>query len=311
MSALADQAASAAIDPRADAAIARAGLFTTALLGGLLTAAGALAPGGTFALAGQVVLWVGTFTLLVTLLDLLPSPRSPGGRVLAAIVLRRTGDPRRAQAVVARTGVAIGWTLIALGVASIFFIGLVGLWGVLLGWIALGASRLEQARLRAGTALEGVFVRDVMGPPPPRLRSWQTVGEALHTAALSGAPLSLVFTIHDVDDTLEGVALAQALAAVPLDDRDLARVGRITIPMSAVPTARPDEPLSVVMPRLAARPAAGCVLVLDDERRDERGRPRVVGVVGPAEIRHAIETAPARSRTVVSGLGWPHHHPGR
>ncbi|MBL7497414.1 peptidase M50 [Frankia sp. CNm7] len=299
------------LEPRADAAIARAGLLTTGLVGAVFVTLGALAPDGTLALAGQVALWVGSFTLLITLVDLLPSPRTPGGRILAARVLRRTGDPRRAEAVVARTGVAIGWAMIALGVAACFTVGLIGLWAVLLGWMALGSSRLAQASQRAGSALEGVFVRDVMLPPPPRLPSWQTVGEALREVARPGAPVSTVFTVHDFDSSLAGVALARALAGVPLDDRDLARVSRVTIPLSAVPTARPDEPLAVVAPRLAARPSAGCVLVLDEEQRDEHGRPRIVGLVGPAEIRRAIETAPLRSGSVISSFGRPGHHPGR
>ncbi|ONH31981.1 peptidase M50 [Pseudofrankia asymbiotica] len=303
---------SGGLDPRADAAIARAGLLTTGLLGAVLVTLGALAPGGTLALAAQVALWVGTFTLLITLVDLLPSPRTPGGRILAASVLRRTGDPRRAEAVVARTGVVIGWAMIAAGVAACFLVGLIGLWAVLLGWMALGTSRLAQARQRAGSALEGVFVRDVMLPPPPRLPSWQTVDEALRSVAAPGSTVSGVFTVHDFDESLAGVALARALAAVPLDDRGLARVSRVTIPLSAVPTARPDEPLTIVAPRLASRPAAGYVLVLDEERPDERGRPRVVGLVGPAEIRRAIETSPLRGRAVIpSSFSRPNHHPGR
>jgi len=300
------------LEPRADAAIARAGLLTTGLLGVVFVTLGALAPGGTVALAGQVALWVGTFTLLITLVDLLPSPRTPGGRILAASVLRRTGDPRRAEAAVARTGVVIGWVMIAAGVAACFLVGLVGLWAVLLGWMALGTSRLAQARQRAGSALEGVFVRDVMVPPPPRLKSWQTVDEALRALAAPGRPMATVFTVHDFDESLVGVALARGLASVPLDDRGLARVSRVTIPLASVPTARPDEPLSVIAPRLAGRPAAGCVLVLDDEQRDERGAPLVVGMVGPAEIRRAIETAPLRGRAVIpSSLGRPNQHPGR
>jgi CBS domain-containing protein len=298
------------LDPRADAAIARAGLLTTLLLGGALTALGVFAPGGTFALAARVGLWVGTFTLLITLVDLLPSPRTPGGRVLAAFVLRRGGDSRRAAAVVAQTGVIVGWVLLAVGVAACFLIGFVGLWAVLLGWMALASSRLEQARQRAGTALEGMFIRDVMAPPPPRLLSWQTVDAALAEVVRPGALVAPVFTVHEVDDALTGVTLARALAAVPLDDRDLARVSRVTIPLSAVPTARPDEPLAVVAPRLAARPAAGCVLVLDEDQRDAAGGPRVVGLVGPLEIRRALETAPARGRAVVAGFSRP-HPPGR
>jgi len=307
-----DQLWSDGLDPGTDAAIARAGLLTTGLLGAIFVTLGALAPGGTLALAAQVALWVGTFTLLITLVDLLPSPRTPGGRILAAFVLRRTGDRRRAEATVARAGVAIGWMMIIGGVVACFLVGLIGLWAVLLGWIALGTSRLAQARQRAGTALEGVFVRDVMLPAPPRLQSWQTVGEVLRAAAEPGRPVSTVFTVHDFDESLAGVTLASALAAVPLDDRDLARVSRVTIPLSAVPTARPDEPLAVVAPRLAGRPTVGYLLVLDEDQRDEQGRPRVVGLVGPAEIRRAIETASLRGRMVISStFGRPNHHPGR
>lgn len=306
-----DQPWSEGLAPGVDAAIARAGLLTTLLLGAALTTIGWLAPGGTIALAARVALWVGTFTLLITLVDVLPSPRTPGGRVLAAFVLRRTGDARRAQATVAKTGVIVGWTLVAAGVAACFLVGLVGLWAVLLGWMSLASSRLEQARQRAGTALEGVFVRDVMQPPPPRLPSWQTVGEALSMVARPGALVTPVFTVHDFDESLAGMTLARALAAVPMDDRDLARVSRVTIPMTAVPTARPDEPLAVVAPRLAARPVAGYVLVLDEEQRDAAGHARVVGLVGPAEIRRAVEAAPARGRTVAATFGRPHHHPGR
>jgi CBS domain-containing protein len=239
------------------------------------------------------------FALLVTLVDLMPSPRTPGGRLLAAAVLRRTGDPDRAEAVVARTGVIIGWSLIVLGVAATFLAGLVGLFAVLLGWFALGTSRLAQAQQRTTAAFEGVFVRDVMTPAPATLSAWRTVASALDDVVLPSR--QSVFGVQDFDGPLAGVALLRDLAAVPMDDRSLARVGRVTIPLEAVATARPDEPLTEAMTRLTQRPAAGCIVVLDD---DPDGRVRMVGVVGPAEFTHAVETAPLRGRTIVpTGLG--------
>jgi CBS domain-containing protein len=295
-----EQARMGSGDLRADAAIAGAGLTVTGLCGALLAAAGALAPGGTFALVGQVALWAGVFALLVTLVDLLPSPRTPGGRLLAAWVLRRTGSPQRAEAVVARMGVLTGWALIALGVAATFLVGLVGLWAVLLGWLALGSSRLAQAQQRTTAALEGLFVRDVMTPAAATLSAWRTVASALDEVVLPSR--QSVFGVQDFDGPLAGVALLRDLAAVPMDDRNLARVGRVAIPLDAVATARPDEPLTVAADRLARRPAAGCVVVLDD---GPDGRVRMVGVLGPGEFTHAIQTAPLRGRTIVSTVPGP------
>ncbi|OAA28107.1 hypothetical protein UG55_100679 [Frankia sp. EI5c] len=286
-------------DTAADGAIARAGLVVTALAGAVLVAAGALAPGGTLELLGEVALWVGTFALLITIVDLLPAPRSAGGRMLAARVARRTGDEDAAAAAVARAGVITGWTLIVVGIVASFLIGLVGLWAVLLGWLALGSSRLAQAQQKASTALSGVFVRDVMVPAPPPLPAWQTISDALDEVALPSG--RSVFAVRDFAGPLVGVALLRDLAAVPADDRGLARVTRVAIPLERVAVARPDEPLASVTSRLAQRPAAGVIVVLRD---GPDGVPEMVGTVGPGEITRALETSPLRGRVVFpAGFG--------
>lgn len=290
-------------DALVDARIARAGLLVTGLAGAVLVALGAVAPAGTLALVGQVALWVGTFALLVTAIDLLPAPRSAGGRVLAARVLRRTGSVARAQAAVAKAGVITGWFLIAIGVAASFLIGLVGLWAVLLGWLVLGTSRLAQAQQRTSNALDGLFVRDAMLPAPEPLSAWKTVASALDEVVLPSR--RSVFGVQDFAGSLVGVALLRDLAAVPLDDRNLARVSRVLTPLERVATARPDEPLADMPSRLAERPAAGAVIVVED---DPDGTTRMVGVVGPAEITHAIETAPLRGRIVPAPVGFGRSH---
>ncbi len=253
---------------------------------------GALAPAGTWELAGEVALWVGTFALLVTLVDVLPSPRSSGGRLIVARVERRTGSRARAEQAAARAGVITGWSLIAVGVVGSFLVGLVALWAVLLGWLALGTSRFAQAQQRAYVALEGLTVRDVMSPPPPPLSAWTTVASALDEVVLPSR--RAVFGVEDFDGSLAGVVLLRDLAAVPMDDRGLARINRVMIPLEMVATARPDEQLTGVTGRLLERPAAGCVVVLDAAPDD--GRLRLVGTVGPVELNQAVETAPLRGR---------------
>ena len=299
----ADPLSPATGDALADASIARVGLLVTALAGIILVAAGAFAPGGNLALVGEVALWVGTFALLVTVVDLLPGPRSAGGRLLAARVMKRTGSEAAARAAVARAGVITGWTLIGVGVVASFLIGLVGLWAVLLGWLALGSSRLAQAQQRTTDALDGLFVRDVMSPAPEPLSAWTTVASALHEVVLPSH--RSVFGVQDFAGPLVGVALLRDLAAVPMDDRNLARVSRVLIPIERVATARPDEPLSAVTSRLTERPAAGVIVVLED-RPD--GAPRMVGTVGPGELTHAIETAPLRGRRIIAPMGFGRQH---
>lgn len=277
---------------RAEAQVARAGLSVTALAGALLVTLGALAPAGTLELAGQVAVWVGTFALLVAFIDVLPSPRSSGGRLIAARVLRRTGSRERAEQAVARAGVISGWSMIAVGVAGVFLVGFVGLWAVLLGWLALGASRLAQSQQRTHAALAGLVARDVMSPAPPALSSWSTVDDALDDVVLPAH--RAVFGVEDFDGSLAGVALLRDLAAVPMDDRDLARVNRVCIPLSMVATAAPDDAVADLPARLLERPAAGCVVVVEPVAD---GSPRMVGTVGPVELSQAIETAPLRGRS--------------
>jgi hypothetical protein len=284
-----DGSAAGADAVRAEARMARAGLAVTALAGAVLVVLGVLSPGGTLALAGQVALWVGTFALLITAVDALPSPRSAGGRLIADRVLRRTGSRDRAERAVARAGVISGWTLIVIGAAGVFLVGFVALWAALLGWMALGASRLAQSQQRAQAALAGLTARDVMTPAPPTLSSWSTVDDALRDVVLPSR--RALFGIADFDGSLAGVALLRDLAAVPMDDRGIARVNRVLVPLSMVATAAPGDPLAELPARLVERPAAGCVVVVEPAGD---GGVRMIGTVGPVELSQAIETAPLR-----------------
>ncbi|WP_250291167.1 peptidase M50 [Frankia sp. CiP1_Cm_nod1] len=281
-------------EPVAAARVARAGLFVGGLGGGVLVVLGWLAPSGAAALAGSVGLWAGGLLLLLTASELLPTPRTGGGRLLASAVYRRTGSRERADAAVARAAVAVGWALIASGLAVTFLASPAGLWVVLLGWIALGAGRLEQSRLRTNRLLAGVRVGEVMGPAPESVAGWRTVAAAVEDVVAPAVAASgrTVFTVVDFDGALAGVVFLRDLDAVPLDDRGLTRVSKVSVPMTTVCLTTADELLTDLLPRLAGRPGAGLALVVDDIGA---ARPQPVGVVGHMEITKTLAVASLRA----------------
>ena len=176
--------------------------------------------------------------------------------------------------------------------------------------MVVGSSRLVQAQQKTAAALEGLTVKDVMESPPPSLTAWQTIAEALDQVVTSTR--ANVFVVRDFDGTLAGVASLRALAEVPLDDRGIARVTRVMVPLSSVPTARPADPLPEVVVRLAKQPTAGVVLVLDDlpdgtatcggcgrpERDHARGRNRAAAW-RPKPVVDVDPAAPVAAMTVI------------
>jgi len=310
-------------DPLVAGRIAAAGLAVTGLAGAALVAFGLLAPGGRVALTGESALWVGIFVLLLTATDLLPAPRSAGGRLLRAAFIRRGASRWRADSATARAGVITGWALVVVGIGAIYAVGLLGLWAVLLGWLTVSASRLEQGRLRARRRLDGLLTRDVMAAPPTVIAGWRTVHAALADgddpvgAGLFGTGpaqpgavgasdpstspgfggagpfgsvaamlTARVFAVRDLDGTLIGVVTVRELLAVPPDDRGLRRVRDVMIPMSAVARARPDDPAGELLEAMADKPAP-VALVVDGDGPDAA----LAGMVTAFDINAAVAGA--------------------
>jgi CBS domain-containing protein len=104
-----------------------------------------------------------------------------------------------------------------------------------------------------------------------------TVEEFLHTYA---APHRYtVFPIKSFDGALEGVVTLRNLSRVDPDQRRATRVSDLACPMSAVPTAKPDEQLSAVLPRMSGSCSEGRLLVFDGPAGDQ-----LVGILSPADV---------------------------
>lgn len=167
-----------AASARTEFQIAIAGPAASIAIGVLLVVIAQLLGG---AAAGPVVAalnLIGYINFGLALFNMVPGYPLDGGRVLRAALWWRGGDLEKATQTAAKTGQAVGFAFILLGIAGFFTgSGLSGLWMAFIGWFLLqaaGASYLESGFKKA---LAGARVADVMTPGCPTVPRHLTVQE--------------------------------------------------------------------------------------------------------------------------------------
>jgi Zn-dependent protease len=244
--------------PRAEAVIAAAGPAASIGLGAV---AGVLAwSTAVSGLAGAALAWLAVVSVLLGVFNLLPGSPLDGGRVLHAFLWRRRGDRARADMATARVGQILGLLLIALGIAELLTVSVLGVWVALVGWTVLIGAYAEQAA-RQALAWSGLRAGQVMTAPVAVLNDWWTVDRVL--PELDGAAADAVVALIDFDSAAVGAFTVRALRRVPTDRRadtrlrDIARSGR-TQPLLVTESA------SVPEVAVALRAHAGVAVVTDN-----------------------------------------------
>lgn len=251
-----------------------------------VAAAGVHAVSGPALLAATVA-WLARINLILAAFNLVPAAPLDGGRVLAAVVWRRTGDRARGTVVASRTGETFAYLLIILGLVTVFSGAVGGLWFALMGWFLLEAARAEAASVVVRGALDGVTVDDVMTPDPIVAPASLPLDEFIDEY-LWRHPWS-AFPVIDGDERLAGlVTFRQVKAAVTAGQTRGRRVGEVATPLDKVVVASPDSPLIDVMAKIAAGQDGRAVVV------DSAGR--LVGIVSLTDISRAVDVASMRGR---------------
>ncbi len=117
--------------------------------------------------------YLGWINFLLGFFNLLPGFPLDGGRVFRSIIWGRVHDLTRATRVASTVGQAIAWVMIVGGIVWVFFVGLTGLWYVLIGLFLKNASEQAYAQVLLERALGGVTASDIMRPPPtPVPENW-------------------------------------------------------------------------------------------------------------------------------------------
>ena len=266
-------------DPSAELRIALAGPVTSFAIG--VASGAAAAVSYVVGLPGLIVAalaWLALVSVLLAVFNLLPGAPLDGGRVLTALLWRRSGDERLARRRAARTGEVLGQVLIGLGIVDVLFgAGIGGLWLVLLGWFLTSAARGEAAQLELRGTLTGVLVADVMTPRPAVTRHGSTIADFVseHGAHARGSS----FPVVDSGGRLCGLVTFRRVRAVPRPRWPTTTVDDIAVPLPDVWTAAPNEQLLDVLARGSG--GDGRIVVVD-------GR-EVVGIVSPVDITHAMQ----------------------
>lgn len=148
--------------PRAEFRIAVAGPAASFLFAILGFAAMSISAMGSHWIAAASFRLIAFWNLLLAVFNLFPGYPLDGGRVLRAILWRRSGNMTEATRIASLGGQAIAWTLVVFGIYMAFawHDWFMGLWSVLVGLFLRGAA--------AGVVKHGtkqITVADAMGVP--------------------------------------------------------------------------------------------------------------------------------------------------
>lgn len=276
-----------ALTPGADFRIAAIGPVTSFVLAGVF---GVVAfflrrVGGGGVLASGIG-WLAWMNLLLGGFNLMPAAPLDGGRVLRAVLWRRSGDRVRAATTAARAGQAFAYTLVMLGVLEFLAIGIAGLWFIFLGWFLLTAARAEESGAIMRTSLADVQVRDIMTPDPTTFASTATVTELvdnqLHRHHFGSYPLVAP------DGRLVGLTTMNRIRHVSPDVRDTTRLLDVASPLSDIPVGAPEDPVAGLLERMHASPDGRAFVI------DATGR--LVGIVSPSDIARYVQLSLLRSQ---------------
>ena len=218
--------------------------------------------------------------IVLAVFNLLPAAPLDGGRVLRAALWHRTGNRERAAVTAARSGRVFGFLLAGLGVLQTLFTETWnGLWLVLIGWFLVSAATAEEQQARTTSKLSGLRVNDVMTRDPVVADASMCLDVFVDRLVMSHMFSS--YPLVDREGRLTGLVTLNRVRARPASRWSDTTLREVACPPEDVPTTRPEEPLTLLLPRLQGC-ADGRAVVLDEQRR-------VTGIISPTDISRAMQ----------------------
>lgn len=210
-----------------------------------------------------VVFWLGYVNLVVLVFNLIPALPLDGGRVLRSALWARKGDFLAATRTAAAIGQGFGQFLIALGVLSVLFGGLIGgLWLAFIGWFLLAAAEAERAGAETHQALSGVRVGDVMVAEPVTVDAATDLEEFMEGCFFPHRHVS--YPVLEGGRPI-GLISFRSVLGVPREQWGAHPVRELMTPAAELPEMDPEMPLESAVEALA-RTESNRTLVLSDGR---------------------------------------------
>jgi Zn-dependent protease/predicted transcriptional regulator len=217
--------------------------------------------------------YLGWVNLLLAGFNLIPGFPLDGGRLLRSAVWKATGSLQRATRVASFSGQAVGWLLIAGGVAFLLGGNLAGgIWFAFIGWFLIQAARSSYEDLQLRQMLHDVEAHDVMAGDllriPPDLSLQQAV-DGYFMRYDHGA-----FPVDEQGRTI-GLLTIRGVRRVPRDHWPSQSVRDSIVPLGDQIAVAPDDRMDQVMAKLDASDAKRTLVVEDGE---------VVGIITPSDV---------------------------
>ena len=255
--------------------------FIIALVGPLTSGLLAALFGIIAGLGGDVLSrpLAGTFSylawtnLLLAAFNLVPGFPLDGGRLLRSAIWRATGSLSRATRIAAVSGQAVGWLLVAGGVAFLLAGDLAGgIWFAFIGWFLVQAARSSYQELQLQQLLRGVEAEEVMAGDlvriPPEL-SLQDAVDDYFMRYDHGA-----FPVEEQRRTI-GLLTLRGVRRVPREQWPTRRVRDHMVPLGDQVVVAPDARMDDVLGKLQDGEAGRVLVVQDGE---------VVGIITPSDL---------------------------
>lgn len=273
--------------PEADFRIAAAGPAMSFALAGLFGAVEAIfvATGG-HGTVGNLLSWLWEINLLLAVFNLIPAAPLDGGRILRAALWRHWGDHARASLASARTGRVFAIVLIVLGFLAFLSTGsLLGLWPALIGLFVYSGARSEEQYAQLQSALANLTVEQVMTPQPAPMSMHTLVSDI---ASVLWHYRGEAVAVCDDKGQLTGVVTEQAVNAVPPNRRSLTTLADIALPLDSIAVGHPDEQMTALLERMAAK-GAHPALVVDSDNH-------LRGIVTNSDLQRAFDYGKGRQQ---------------
>lgn len=210
-------------------------------------------------LSARVSLILGLANLSIALFNLLPGLPLDGGRVLRALVWRRSGDRTRASGMAVATGRGLGILMMVGGAAlAVATRDISAIWLIAVGWFLYGAAATSALQEKFAKRTEGLTVGDVMRRAELAVDGDSTVAAAVD---LHGWGEKLRTMPVDVDGRVTGIFGTREIAAVGKEERETALVRDVMTIIGANDVIPVDSGLRAALVRDAGD--AGILVVVD------------------------------------------------
>lgn len=237
-------------DAGAEFRIAAAGPAMSMVMAGLFGAAWWVVDSreGSAVLAALLV-WLALINVVLAVSNLLPAFPLDGGRMLRAVLWRRSDRKLAATRTASLWGQILGGALVLVSLGIMRWLSVwSGFWTLLMAAFVLFAARSEWKGSAARPELMLARVAGLGRTLPEPLGRTATVSDLERT--LAGHPGTPLVPVYDEHGQVSALVLPDSIVRIPPAQRGVVPISSLTEPLWSLPRVHPEESVGNVLARL-------------------------------------------------------------